>query len=1804
MKKAHLKIKSIILKGKDDGGQYELSVDVNSTPSTINVDLEHNENNLIHKTLFSDTVNDFPYQFNISISAENQTTLAVSQTATPTIDVSSGKVEYKTNLIFGTGDLNNYPKIEVIWEASSFSSVFADLEVIHDCLCKINTVYDSLTAPLQSETDNLKSVEIQNLFSSLGAICTSLGISIESYDSQLSGCQNLAKLITALELCERYWNEGAVISTDYDDLESDFQSLKTAFETLKSNLTGAGLNPCITIDRSYDYEILCGLYEQDLNCICKFMAQLGSLPPNVDAVAQDLAAAGESYLGEIYSFFNSYNITEFPEFDFNASNPYCYYFTQTVGLLKWICENYPQYNFSHDDIFSLQSGWSEILDLLDKLRDLDPGMCGGVQTETVLQSNLIYLQSVGSDNTDDTQEGIHLRWAFRNELADYHLPKGDLANKGNSYFANFGYTKEDDYVQIYKTPYINTVPVLLNLSIDKPYDVVSTTDMRKWNFVIKNTHGSKTINNEVEIRFFDPVTYDTILIDPKLNPSGFLTAYSGFIEIEVKNKLMFAADIEVDATGVPDPILKYETIWSETPTSLEKDFRITSREEVTNSATVNQRIVGENMRYLRLQAIDGEFGVFSLETYYDFWKTRDTWVHVDDFGLTLDDNEAYDRLDNPAWVASIDNEWPRYNHGTRLKKTNYQSKWLDTDGLKDAVTQYLTLSKTDMKAEADLVSEDPKDSAQQTPVLPISYLDMLNLVSVDFHVARMLGLGHIDDFNLNGNKYIYRAVYITHKDLPVNRGITLQSHEYMSLPTDKTDYRLPKKPTVSSLEYGLTTMDEVISDQMFKPGGYARFGEERFVNVSREKYSYEIDFEDFFEQSTNFSIREGTRPVLFGVEYRDFGSNDYVKPEITAEETGYEDHDDTMTNVFETVPVVDSDKSLYTHVETNEGVHEYALYAINWFSRVSDVSDPEETDNTSFDFNPIKAPLDAHAHYIQEEDPLIFTSANEQTELNNRISANPSGDNFWTRVTFNWNHIHNIAYKEASKIEFFYRESLPLSTRGQIESVTEINGEDAVLVATKSFSVFSTDQTTTVTPSVSSGEESKFVGSWLNVEGNLFEILEVTQGGSGPVFKVKIKPEHGSTTDPDTGLDMPVLIWKKPVQDEYIMATENLSNPSNWSKLAKTIDLVSFSNRTEDITDPDGQVTTYNIGGVEGDAVVIDDPGLTPVEGLYKITFDTEVLSDHSQEVSEHVFWQGGLVRVLTNDNRRKALKVLRIENTNPITLWAIDGSVPSSPTDDDAVKTHATNLVDVNFHPGYKVYLEPETAINLDKDHLIPTDGSEKNTGLIALRAIDDTVNPDVVSELTSPLTIFGLYVKEPQKPATPAGPSYSTRPDTSGKCSYTFDVETTNEPFSIAVYRAHDTALLEALYEDATVEGIYQDLGNLSPNDYNVNRFNDLANGVLDTDPSHEGEWKEYDGYRFPEPDLSGLLTGSETFAEKTLKIQQAIYNAFIPITTQPIVYSFTDSGTTTSSSQPVIRDTNGHLLNSTDLEFDPFPMARNFVSSTDSKPYLRYTDYSLEGASTNLYFYFAVEITRELKVSEPSIILGPVRIINSFPAETPYIGKVETILQNPAFEEAAGVRFNVNPYLAGENVKAVRIYRSTNEAMSSSVRLMDEAVTVDINGPIEDHFDGLIYPPFGEDIYYRVVALREIVNEQDELEYVPSKPSQVVKARVVDNVNPDPPVISYVIGSTSTSPAKLIDVTLSWSETCYKGKYHLYKMTDAGQWQLVDSFDYTDTLSYFYSELDKEDADGDTIYHRFKIEVENTGGLLNLEDDILIL
>jgi hypothetical protein len=289
----------------------------------------------------------------------------------------------------------------------------------------------------------------------------------------------------------------------------------------------------------------------------------------------------------------------------------------------------------------------------------------------------------------------------------------------------------------------------------------------------------------------------------------------------------------------------------------------------------------------------------------------------------------------------------------------------------------------------------------------------------------------------------------------------------------------------------------------------------------------------------------------------------------------------------------------------------------------------------------------------------------------------------------------------------------------------------------------------------------------------------------------------------------------------------------------------------------------------------------------------------------------------------------------------------------------------------------------------------------------------------------------------------------------------------------------------------------------------------------------------------------------------VKSAIDGAFLPLTESPLVYQLIKTGTQTSSNKPVVRNSNGDLLPFTSAAFDPSPMAVKHVDAGDTL--VRFSDYTLDGAANNIYFYYAVEMSDQMKFGARSPIAGPIRLVNAYPAETPAIRKVTSIIKDPVLQIPTGVKLLVNPYIATEGITKFNLYRATDAGDAASTRTMKLARACDAVPGMEtelfDDFSDLDFPPFGDPLFYRVVALRKIINERGVTEFIPSQPSTPARASIVDVDNPvapppvfssDPPTMSY--------PVQLNNAMLSWSKATHNATYYLYKQDASGNWNRI--------------------------------------------------
>jgi hypothetical protein len=1541
----------------------------------------------------------------------------------------------------------------------------------------------------------------------------------------------------------------------------------------------------------------------------------------------------------------------------------------------------------------------------------------------LVQSPYLYVQAAGSDGSDGSASGIHVRWELLRSL-EKHLAKGDLAaGSAPRYPAPYGFNKADDFVTLLRVPYVRPYPCTVDFSNARPKAVVETGPQRSWKFdapVVSAAPGPATVPGqvrEVVVRFQDIAQYDAAraTVDPLASPSRFLTLYKGIVEVEVTNQLCFALSITATSPAqAREAGLRVESISvSENFPGAELFISCRRRFSIIPSGgrpPPLPRMSAENVRYFRFDWTNCTPVALQLETYELFisgatLQQRNDWHTVGSkYALTDNDAIVYGRLEDST-LLNVNRKWPRYfgaDPASGLFTTsvpNYQAKWdptrpptkdqTDANGLRQGVISYLTLSmnSSNPTALASLPAQNPIDGGS----FDINYLQMLKLVALDFPVARMLGLGCIDVPLINPNdplsatmKYVYLAVYRTTAALEPGSRAAPRTHVYMTLPTGRRDYRLPPAPVQDEPTFGVAFDNGTgTPTKLTDDNGYTPLDDARMINLHVEPYDTVQPFGPFFVPPVEFCSSEVTKPVFYGCKYKLVSEPSYRTPELS-NDSEYKD----ASGVAEVAPLLPQISAapnaptppIYTHQETENGRHSYAFYGVNWFARPSPLSNSKDVDTLIPKRNTLLPPANLAVQLIQPEDPLMLTTAREQKMLGDLAP----GDSTLVRCTFDWNHTHYIPQKfpaanYADKVQIYFRQEPPRAVQGTIKSVTSIS-DGRVEVRTQSYTLTSVFPTQVVTPVVVPGDEPRFVGSSFASKQLLYIVDSVAQStvaGEGAVFRIRELVQSGVADHNHNNQFSALVEVIVPSVGERFLAVENMNEPANWGAnqpLAKEVALVNFLDgaqlHTETVSNPDGPQTTFNIGGIQRSANISElkdidsnNPTIPPTlipnskTGIFEISFPSFHLANHPDPDVE---WYRGIVRV--RDPASGTVNILDVRKIETLAaglkLTAYD---PTFDVDKNYVPQHGYRPIrtgtgiPVNFHPGYRVYLRAQSAV-LDRTTTLPGPTQSTKQSFLAARSRNTALMSE--SNLTTPVVLQARKITTLKAPDEPLGPLYATRPDFYGKASWTMDVKVTvtsaHEPYAMVFYRANERTILDTLYKAATVEHIEATLKTLSAADaaFAVNRWSDLVN-VRNLHSDHGFNEYTPGGFRFPIPDnfpipnpngpaIGGYIIPETTIAPQTpiapfdghkapgdpaviftINGQQvpmldvvkgAIDGAFLPLTESPLIFQFIKTGTQTSSKKPVIRNSNGDLLPFADAAFDPSPMAvKHLNNSADTL--VRFTDYTLDGAAKNIYFYYAIEMSDQMKLGPRSPIAGPIKLVNAYPAEAPAIRKVTSIIKDAVLQIPTGVKLLVNPYIETEGITKFNLYRATNANDAATTRTMKLVRAYDAMPGVEtelfDDFSDLDFPPFGDPIFYRVVALRAIINERDATEFIPSQPSPLARASIVDVDNPvAPPLIFGSDAPTMSYPVQLNTVMLSWRKATHNATYYLYKQDVSGNWNRIyrEKTD-ADPVNIALSATDlgtgtllKQDADGRPICHRFKLEVENTSGMFSLNEDVL--
>ena len=879
------------------------------------------------------------------------------------------------------------------------------------------------------------------------------------------------------------------------------------------------------------------------------------------------------------------------------------------------------------------------------------------KTNPKVQSPYVYLQAAGSDASDDTASGFHLRWELMRRLGDEHLPKGDLAAPGGPYPTNIGFNRPDDYVRIYKTSFTPEFGIAINFA-QPPSFVVETGSIRAWVYAdLPSSSGGQT---DVIVRFTNPALYTQVrqTVNPMAQPQAFLSQYSAPIELHTAGKLFFYLDVIIAPGAIGR--MRLETI--SLPDALDPATRhISSRREIGFQGA--RGLTGENWEYLRFDLsglVPSQIHLITYEDYLTGIAARNGWQFVDRFALDdgKSDNNAqvFRRLEDPSRFT-IHQRWRKFNEPTasefRVNVQNYQGRWmLPADGLQAAVETYLTVSRVDPLANVTLPNQDPQPNDAATDV---SYLSMLRFAGLDYHVGRMLGWGTIDPLdNLPGSfKFVYLMQYYTQAQLESEPPATV-SHLYMAPPVGLANHRLPPSPELLPVVYGLDAGTCGGSTPLTDANGYVAFADIRFINLHRRRFQYEMPFEPFFAHTAPFDLFNTTQPILFGVEYGSgpAGAGSFVRPEIS--------HDLDWSDpggLPEVRPIPDTDENpVYTHGETQPGMHHYAMYSINWFARVSPPSNQVQTDVTVFDpRNTMAPPANFTVYLVQREPSLILSTQAEQDMLTNL--AGP--DRTLVRATFDWNQIQNTAYQFADRAQFFFRVAAPGVVKGKIVSVTPDTLTNTALLSTGPYTQSS--QPATIQPFVDAAAVARFAGATLVADGETFVVDAVVTGGNNPQIRVRAIRQTGSADSLNENIFCTTETFINPTADVQFVMVESLDSPAAWdTQLTKEVAITQFApTHTEVEQHADGTSTTRVIGGLTDSAVIAHifdpDPGLADFipaggppatevpTGVYVVTCDAAVLAAHPDP---DVTYYQGTIRLETVSGSIRELVVWSIDTT------------------------------------------------------------------------------------------------------------------------------------------------------------------------------------------------------------------------------------------------------------------------------------------------------------------------------------------------------------------------------------------------------------------------------------------------------------------------------------------------------------------------------------------------------------------------------
>jgi len=1170
-----------------------------------------------------------------------------------------------------------------------------------------------------------------------------------------------------------------------------------------------------------------------------------------------------------------------------GGTPYQYTVTVTIG--------------SNDNIPNAYGHFTELLNIANvntgdydvSFDVLNDGISVSTEENFNLQAPNFALQAVGSNGTD-SPKSIQLRWMFSGNLGDKHLPKGTLTNRN---IEQYNYDKRNDFVKLYRIPYEAQIRTVSRVNLQEPPAVVDY-DKQCWIYEVSGTRVSANSTPAkvppktrlIHVYFRNVALFNQLSeqYDPSTEPQAFINAYGdNIIEMECKEELFFRV---IPAMRASLTAGLYLEVLSVEESKLISSKYLSFRKRINASEVSQNRIFVENGRSIRYKTSRTRIYSFEFEFYSDFLTSASNWKCLEDvgeYGLSVDDRLVESRL------GDITGKWLKYNNAEYVNGQNYLDRWSIAPpgnnplnrSIKDILDRFIQLSGESASNPRALETinvnfsefvdpEEPELPDEENGATEISNLDLLNMAAMDFHIARMLGLGTMDTSPgvLNGKEYIYLTEYRTLKD-PKNEN-TLKPTQIisMSLPTSVNISRPPLPIEISELYKGVPKSQNDDIPVMYDSEGYSLDGKNRFISIiSKPTPSGEVN-PSFFSDAVSWDSSQYTLPIYGGLEYRigesGSGRDPWEKPELSHSANYYSLNSRGEQSYRETIPIMLPERfgePLFVHRQITNGNYIYATYGINIFSRASVVSDRFEIYTEIKPQNNLLPPSDINAWLIQEEKPLMFTSEYEQT-LYNSIGTR---DRTLVRLSFNYNSqdivTHSIPFDNphkdeeyinnpmlfpdrydvfAGEVEIYFRGDTPKKITAALFEIKQHSDKLCLIFKTKTYVVASTNSTEQWKSELPAKTEyASFIGSVFLVNNTEYVIADVYQGRGYQGLEFVVYKEEVSQTLLAGGS---ISVQFNSLDDisntsgnDLFVVTENMQSKNVWGNgnpNSAVIPLVFPAIHREIITaytEKGEQKYLEKARGFWGTAKIeaVTENNVI-VKGVYKISFDTLKLNQRAADFAKaFAEFNNGLVRVFRQDSivngqpikSRDHLKVIKAENfgtgpRNRLVLYVYDelrvNATVSNPVSEIVTGTE----IMVNYYPTYNVYLYSDSVNNLTKDYVLPEAGKNSKYSIFGLRTVDkeNSINREFYrSKFSAPALMLGQRITAPQPPKKPTGSFYATRPDFYGRSTYSFTTIFNYQPFGVQFSRANNTAILNSLYDDLTIKTINENLALLGGND-----------------------------------------------------------------------------------------------------------------------------------------------------------------------------------------------------------------------------------------------------------------------------------------------------------------------------------------------------------------------------------------------------